>query len=104
MTQQYCGSIGSIGIGTFRPVKSALPTTGATATTEEIATQTSDLLPYESLMFDVSRAGSVVPQHTSEQRLSPSAMLERYIELCAKTCNDSTRNSELSMKCCFLHK
>ncbi|XP_014230737.1 hamartin [Trichogramma pretiosum] len=89
---------GSIGIGTFRPVKSAVPT--SSTATEEIATQTCGLLPYEYVLLDTHRSSEAntatpVQQNISaigDQRTSPSSMLERYIELCARSANGTPKN------------
>lgn len=105
----------SIGIGTFRPVK-----TSSTAT-EDSSTQTSGLLPYENLLLDVldqrlqpgesgasstmaiGPPGSIHHPAAELSRLSPSAMLERYIEVCARAnCHTDARFSEY--RCLFIYR
>lgn len=93
--------------GTFRPLKTA------SAETEDTATQTQQLLPYEHFLYDLeshknsaaqslplldasSSSSRVTPAtgalgsattpsnlEAVASRLSPSAMLERYIHVCA---------------------
>ncbi|XP_011495436.1 PREDICTED: hamartin [Ceratosolen solmsi marchali] len=83
-------SSSSIGIGTFRPLKMS------STSTEEVATQTSGLVPYECFFLDMldqrpltadstAMATTVGHGHGSEARLSPGTMLDRYIELCARS-------------------
>ncbi|KAJ8668700.1 hypothetical protein QAD02_010363 [Eretmocerus hayati] len=82
---------------TFVPVTNAIHNSG----TSDAAVQTCSTLPYEYLLYEVleQRSARNTPAISltserdtassifTEARLSPSAMLERYIELCARSGN-----------------
>lgn len=61
---------------------------------EEIGTQTSDLLPYEYLLVGILDQKNQMNvqkyvQQNAEFRLSPTAMLDRYVEACTRASNVS---------------
>ncbi|XP_043248738.1 hamartin [Colletes gigas] len=61
---------------------------------EEIGTQTSDLLPYEYLLLGILDQTNQMNvqkrvQQDAEVRLSPTAMLDRYVEACTRASNVS---------------
>ena len=67
-------------------------------TMEDMGTQTCDNVPYEYLLLDLLdkkfQAMDSQSNQNSESRLSPSAMLERYIEVCARTNSFSEKTSK----------
>ena len=62
--------------------------------TEEIGTQTSDLVPYDYLLKDILNQRNQEVADT-ESRLSPTTILDRYVETCARTSSfsDQSRSS-----------
>ena len=60
--------------------------------TEEIGTQTSDLVPYEHLLKDILNQRNQ-EANNSESRLSPTTILDRYVETCARTSSFSDNRS-----------
>ncbi|XP_063984171.1 hamartin [Diachasmimorpha longicaudata] len=59
---------------------------------EEVGTQTSDLIPYEHLLFgllEMRHQELQVSRQSTESRLSPSSMLDRYIEACSRISSSS---------------
>lgn len=66
-----------------------------------VATQTSDLIPYEHLLLGLLEQRSY-EQQTSKQsadsRLSPSSMLDRYIEACSRISSSSEHKKILRKK------
>lgn len=74
---------------------------------EEAGTQTFDLLPYEYLLlgiFDQKNQMNTIQKRAhkdAEFRLSPTAMLDRYVEACTRATNfsgDKTRTSTVKQK------
>lgn len=63
----------------------------------DTGTQTGDLFPYECLLLgilDQNSQNSV--QESSDSRLSPVSMLDRYIEACTKVNNPSSNHGKMS--------
>ncbi|KAK0177253.1 hypothetical protein PV328_001325 [Microctonus aethiopoides] len=62
----------------------------------EVSTQTTDLVPYEHLLTGILEQRCIEQQkqhENSDSTLSPSSMLDRYIEACARV--NSTSNDQL---------
>ena len=59
--------------------------------TEEIGTQTYEVIPYEHLFVGILSQRSIEHpvRQNSESRLSPSSMLDRYVEACARLSSSS---------------
>lgn len=67
--------------------------------TEETGTQTCEVIPYEHLLVGIlSQRGSEHHlKQNSDSRLSPSSMLDRYVEACARFSGSSNGGNSLSL-------
>lgn len=78
------------------------PLLHSTKHTESISTQTQDLVPYEHLLMGVLDQRSQDQHQTSRQnsdsRLSPSSMVDRYIEACARVNSANCSKHKLQKK------
>ncbi|XP_015607620.1 hamartin [Cephus cinctus] len=67
--------------------------------TEEAGTQTCDLLPYEHLFVGIFsqrtyRTEHQTPRQSSYSRLSPSSMVDRYVEMCSRAGGFSSESNK----------
>lgn len=64
---------------------------------EDASIQTSNLFPYEHLLLGMlDQNGQNISQESSDSRLSPNSMLDRYIEACTRVNSFSSNNSKTS--------
>ncbi|XP_034946883.1 hamartin [Chelonus insularis] len=67
----------------------------------EVCTQTTDLIPYEHLLNEVLEPKTKEQQITkinSDSRLSPTLMLDRYIEACARVSSNDSSEKKMKFK------
>ncbi|XP_011314218.1 hamartin [Fopius arisanus] len=68
---------------------------------EEVGTQTSDLIPYEHLLvglLEQRHHEQQASKQSAESRLSPSSMLDRYIEACSRISSSTGDKKRLRKK------
>lgn len=64
---------------------------------EDASIQTSNLFPYEHLLLGMlDQNGQNISQESSDSRLSPNSMLDRYIEACTRVNSFPSNNSKTS--------
>lgn len=68
---------------------------------EDASIQTSNLFPYEHLLLGMlDQNGQNISQESSDSRLSPISMLDRYIEACTRVNSFPSNNSKTSKQIC----
>lgn len=71
---------------------------------EDASIQTSNLFPYEHLLLGMlDQNGQNISQESSDSRLSPNSMLDRYIEACTRVNSFSSNNSKTSKQIYVQH-
>lgn len=69
---------------------------------EDTGSQTCDLFPYEHLLLGILDQNSQnFSQESSDSRLSPISMLDRYIETCTRTNSFSSKTSKYEIICVY---
>ena len=68
---------------------------------EDASVQTNDLFPYEHLLLGMlDQNNQNISQESSDSRLSPISMLDRYIEACTRVNSFPSNNSKTSKYLC----
>lgn len=81
-------------------------TTNSMKKLEEIGTQTNSVYPYDCLLLGIldqkeQLSEQKTVQHNSESRVSPTSMLDRYVDICARTSSFSSDNNKARRYCIY---
>lgn len=73
---------------------------------EEIGTQTNSIYRYECLLLGILDQKEQISeqktiQHNSESRVSPTSMLDRYVDICARASSFSSDNNKARRYCIY---